>query len=64
MTPAEAAQAGAGSLLLGLAPPGGVIPDAWRPTLFAAIEAGLDIVSGSHNRLADILRSSDLRAHG
>ncbi|MEP7243685.1 MAG: DUF1611 domain-containing protein [Gammaproteobacteria bacterium] len=54
MTPAEAASAGAGSLLLGLAPAGGVIPELWYPTLLAAVRAGLDIVSGSHNRLADV----------
>jgi uncharacterized NAD-dependent epimerase/dehydratase family protein len=54
MTPLAAAEAGAKSLLLGLAPAGGVIPEAWYPTLLAAVNAGLDIVSGSHSRLADI----------
>ena len=54
MTPEQAAAAGAGSLLLGLAPAGGVIPEAWYPTLMAAVNAGLDIVSGSHSRLTDI----------
>lgn len=54
MTPAEAAAAGAGSLVIGIAPFGGAIPDAWHPVLFAAVEAGLDVVSGMHMRLRDV----------
>ncbi|MXO60359.1 DUF1611 domain-containing protein [Altererythrobacter salegens] len=54
MTPAEAAQAGARSLLIGVANPGGVIPESWRHTLIEAVKAGLDIVSGLHVRLASV----------
>ena len=54
LTPAEAAARGAGSLVIGVAPVGGAIPPAWWPTLFAALEAGLDLVSGMHTRLGDI----------
>jgi uncharacterized NAD-dependent epimerase/dehydratase family protein len=54
MTPLQAARAGAGSLLLGLAPAGGVIPESWYPILQDAVAAGLDIVSGLHSRLANI----------
>lgn len=52
MTPAEAAAAGAKAMVIGVANPGGVIPEAWRAALVDALEAGLDIVSGLHNRLA------------
>jgi len=50
----EAAGRGARSLVIGVAPVGGAIPPAWWPTLFAALEAGLDIVSGMHTRLGEI----------
>lgn len=48
---AEAAAAGAGSLLIGIAPTGGQLPPHWLPTLVEAAKAGLDIVSGLHTRL-------------
>lgn len=51
---ADAAAAGAGSLLIGIAPVGGRLPDHWLPTLLDAVNAGLDIVSGLHTRLTDI----------
>ncbi|CAN5564413.1 DUF1611 domain-containing protein [soil metagenome] len=51
---AEAYARGARSLLIGAAPVGGLMPESWTPSLIAALEAGLDIVSGLHTRLADI----------
>ena len=51
ISPAEAAARGAGSLVIGIASVGGKVPDSWLPDLEAAIEAGLDIVSGMHTRL-------------
>ena len=54
LTPAEAIGRGARSLLIGVAPIGGAIPPEWVPSLLAALEAGLDIVSGLHSRLVDI----------
>lgn len=51
MTPAEAAAAGAGSIVIGVAPAGGQLPHGWIPTLVAALEVGLDVVSGMHTRL-------------
>ncbi|MBY8822072.1 DUF1611 domain-containing protein [Sphingomonas colocasiae] len=54
MTPAEAHAKGARSLVIGVANVGGVIPDSWIAGLIAALEAGLDIVSGMHARLGDI----------
>lgn len=51
MSPAEAARAGAGSMVIGIASVGGKLPDAWLPDLLSAIANGLDIVSGMHTRL-------------
>jgi len=53
MTPAEAARAGARTLVIGVANGGGIIPDHWLPTFLDALEAGLDIAAGLHNRLND-----------
>ena len=41
------------ALLVGIAPQGGQLPDAWRAVLVAALEAGLDIISGLHFFLCD-----------
>lgn len=49
----EGLQLGPSALLIGIAPQGGQLPDAWRPALRAAIHAGLDVVSGLHFYLAD-----------
>lgn len=52
LSPREAAARGAGSLVIGVAPVGGRLPEAWLPDLEAAIESGLDLVSGMHTRLS------------
>ncbi len=49
----EALQHQPDTLLIGIAPQGGVLPVAWRWQLFAAIEAGLNIISGLHSFLSD-----------
>ena len=54
MTPQQAAEAGAKSLLIGIAPPGGALPESWHPTLLQALDAGLDLVAGLHQRLTAI----------
>ncbi|MFC5525166.1 DUF1611 domain-containing protein [Rhodanobacter ginsengisoli] len=54
LTPVEARARGARGLVIGVANAGGVIPDGWIGALVEAMEAGLDIVSGMHMRLADI----------
>jgi uncharacterized NAD-dependent epimerase/dehydratase family protein len=40
-------------LLIGIAPVGGKLPPAWRKIIRAAIDAGLDIVSGLHHALGE-----------
>ncbi|WP_288017743.1 DUF1611 domain-containing protein [Blastomonas sp.] len=54
MSPAEARAAGAQSLVIGVANQGGLIGPTWIAALIEAMEAGLDIVSGLHVRLASI----------
>jgi D-glutamate N-acetyltransferase len=49
----EAVGLGATVLLIGIAPAGGKLPDAWRRTLLDAMAAGLDVESGLHTLLAD-----------
>jgi uncharacterized NAD-dependent epimerase/dehydratase family protein len=47
------------TLLIGIAPMGGALPSAWRWQLLAAIEAGLNLVSGLHFFLSE---DEELRA--
>jgi uncharacterized NAD-dependent epimerase/dehydratase family protein len=59
MTPESAAAAGAGSLIIGVAPIGGRIPPEWTPILKRALDAGLDVVSGMLTRLSEVSGLSD-----
>ena len=52
LTPREARSRGARSLVIGVANRGGVLSPTWMPILYEALEAGLDLVSGLHGRLA------------
>lgn len=45
--------AGANTLLIGIAPPGGKVPDPWRRVILEAISTGMDVVSGLHDFLID-----------
>jgi len=51
----QAFDQGARALVIGIASPGGLIPTSWVPSLVEALEAGLDIVSGMHIKLAEVL---------
>ena len=59
MTLAEAKTAGAKTLVIGVANRGGVISQAWKKVLIAALEEGFDLASGLHNLLRD---EPDLKA--
>jgi uncharacterized NAD-dependent epimerase/dehydratase family protein len=54
LEPYAAAAAGAGSLVIGVTPPGGCIQPTWTDLLHRAVAAGLDIVSGLHTPLAAV----------
>ena len=53
MTVAEAVESGVRSLLIGVAPIGGFVPEKWWLVMEEAARAGLDIVCGLHIKLAD-----------
>ena len=53
MTIPEAVKSGVKSLVIGVAPIGGVVPDDWWELIEDAARAGLDIVCGLHFKLAD-----------
>ncbi len=52
----------ANTLLIGIAPPGGKVPNHWRPIVLDAIARGLDVVSGLHDFLADDREFSEAAA--
>ncbi len=54
MTLEEAVDAGAQTLVIGVANRGGVIADSWVEILTEALSRGLDIAAGLHNKLADV----------
>src|SRR5580700_10336570 len=53
LTPLEARARGARAMVIGVANMGGYIADAWIPSMVKALEAGLDLVSGLHAKLAE-----------
>jgi uncharacterized NAD-dependent epimerase/dehydratase family protein len=48
---ADAVSLGASAMILGIAPPGGLIPNAWYADIDAAVSAGLSVVNGLHDLL-------------
>jgi D-glutamate N-acetyltransferase len=63
MTVEEAAAAGVKTLIVGTTNRGGVLGEGWEGLLLRAMELGMDLASGLHQRLADIssLRDAALR---
>lgn len=55
---------GAKSLILGVAPVGGQIKDAWAVAMKTAARAGLDIVAGMHTKLAAVPGLAEAAAEG
>lgn len=53
MSIAEAKAAGVRTMIVGAVNAGGVLPDHWVATIVEALDAGLDVASGLHARLAD-----------
>jgi uncharacterized NAD-dependent epimerase/dehydratase family protein len=53
MTLEAAREAGAKTVVIGVANRGGVISEAWKAELVAALEMGYDLASGLHNQLRD-----------
>lgn len=54
MTIEQAVKAGCKTMVIGVANRGGVISDAWIRVLIDALENGMDLAAGLHNKLADI----------
>ena len=54
MSVTEASDAGVKTVIVGVAPAGGQIPDHWIPPLVALAEAGLNIAAGLHTKLTSI----------
>jgi uncharacterized NAD-dependent epimerase/dehydratase family protein len=53
LTIEDAARGGVGSLVVGVAPVGGAVPDRWWQVMGEAAAAGIDVVSGLHTKLTD-----------
>jgi uncharacterized NAD-dependent epimerase/dehydratase family protein len=51
---AEAEAKGARTMIVGVANAGGVLPRHWVATIVEALEAGMDVASGLHNKLVDV----------
>lgn len=54
MTVVQAAEQGAKTLVIGVANRGGIISSEWISVLLDALDAGMDIAAGLHNKLNDI----------
>ena len=57
---AQAKEAGAKTLVIGVANRGGVISEKWIEVLKQALEAGMDLAAGLHNNLNDIAELKEL----
>lgn len=59
---AEASQRGAKTLLVGVVNSGGAMPPHWTATIVSAMEAGMDVASGLHQRLGDFPEIAEVAA--
>jgi len=59
MTVEEAAAKGAKTLIVGVVNRGGIIGGAWLQTILRAMELGMDVAAGLHQRLADVPEIAD-----
>ncbi len=50
----EAADKGAKTMIVGVANRGGILSDAWTAVILHALERGMDVASGLHNKLTDV----------
>ena len=64
ITVAQAAAMGAKTFIVGVANRGGVLSDVWLDVLMSALEHGMDIASGLHNKLAGVPRLRDAASAG
>jgi uncharacterized NAD-dependent epimerase/dehydratase family protein len=65
LTIEEAADRGAKTVVVGIANRGGTIAESWEEPLCRALELGLDLAGGLHQRLADVPRLAALATrHG
>ena len=54
LTIAEAVRNGAKTFVIGASNRGGILPQRWITIIHEAIEAGMDVANGLHDRLADV----------
>ncbi len=54
MSVEEAAARGVRTLIIGVANPGGVLPESWSADIVRALECGMDVASGLHMKLVDM----------
>ena len=51
---AEAVRLGAKTFVIGVTTHGGILNPSWHPYILSAIEHGLDVATGTHDRLSDV----------
>ena len=62
MTIAHSMEQGARTMVVGVANRGGFIAEEWIDVLVQALEAGMDLAAGLHNKLADVPRLAEAAA--
>jgi uncharacterized NAD-dependent epimerase/dehydratase family protein len=54
LTPKQAGALGVRTMIIGIAPPGGQLPESWYGCILEALNSGLDVAAGLHQRLSAI----------